>query len=136
MFSNDVSPIGVDEKNHPRYMKVNDILTGLDGKEWIIIVRNNIKIWKRVITNEFMKPQEYFQEEPKETNKTTNQMPAKKAPTDYNLFRRFRLAQLNSSGQNTGRTNINLVNSEWKQLKTDSNLYQKTMTDIKASVNS
>ena len=51
MFSNDVSPIGVDEKNHPRYMKVNDILTGLDGKEWIIIVRNNIKIWKRVITN-------------------------------------------------------------------------------------
>ena len=53
MFSNDVSPIGVDEKNHPRYMKVNDILTGLDGKDWIIIVRNNIKIWKRVITNEF-----------------------------------------------------------------------------------
>ena len=136
MFSNDVSPIGVDEKNHPRYMKVNDILTGLDGKEWIIIVRNNIKIWKRVITNEFMKPQEYVLEEPKETNETTNKMPSKKAPTDYNLFRRFRLAQLNSSGQNTGRTNINLVNSEWKQLKTDSNLYQKTMTDIKASVNS
>ena len=110
MFSNDVSPIGVDEKNHPRYMKVNDILTGLDGKEWIIIVRNNIKIWKRVITNEFMKPQEYFREEPKETSETTKQMPSKKAPTDYNLFRRFRLAQLNSSGQNTGRTNINLVN--------------------------
>jgi len=136
MFSNDVSPIGVDEKNHPRYMKVNDILTGLDGKDWIIIVRNNIKIWKRVITNEFMKPQEYFREEPKETNETTNQMPPKKGPTDYNLFRRFRLAQLNSSSQNTGRTNINLVNSEWKELKTDSNLYQKTMTDIKASVNS
>ena len=136
MFSNDVSPIGVDEKNHPRYMNLNDILTGLDGKEWIIIVRNNIRIWKRVITNEFMKPQEYVQEEPKETNETTNQMPPKKGPTDYNLFRRFRLAQLNSSGQNTGRTNINLVNSEWKQLKTDSNLYQKTMTDIKASVNS
>jgi hypothetical protein len=136
MFSNDVSPIGVDEKNHPRYMNLNDILTGLDGKEWIIIVRNNIRIWKRVITNEFMKPQEYVQEEPKETNETTNQMPPKKGPTDYNLFRRFRLAQLNSSGQNTGRTNINLVNSEWKELKTNSTLYQKTMTDIKASVNS
>jgi hypothetical protein len=99
----------------------NTIVLGKDNQEWILIKKNNVRIWKRTATYVSMQ-KEKFSNLPvltKDTN-TLATNPIIKKPTDYNIFQKY---QLSIMEKGRGRSNLDLVNMLWKTLKSNKEEY-------------
>lgn len=118
------SPYAIDNiKYDPSNQSIdlNTIVTGADKQEWILIKKNNVRIWKRTSTYVSMQKEKYtvLQKEP---TTTLPKNPTIKKPTDYNIFQKFQLLTMEKG---TGRANLDKVNKLWKELKLNKEEYSK-----------
>ena len=118
------SPYAIDNiKYDPsnQSLDLNTIVTGADKQEWILIKKNNVRIWKRTSTYVSMQKEKYtvLQKEP---TTTLPKNPTIKKPTDYNIFQKFQLLTMEKG---TGRANLDKVNKLWKELKLNKEEYSK-----------
>jgi hypothetical protein len=127
------SPYAIDNiKYDPSNLTIdlNTIAIGADEQEWILIKKNNVRIWKRKLTYVCMQKEKFTNNTviQKEITSTSIKNTVIKKPTDYNIFQKF---QLLSMEKGTGRANLDAVNKLWKELKLNKENYIKFFEDKK-----
>lgn len=112
--------------------EINTIMDGYDKMKWIVVLKNNKKVWVRqTLENTKMTREEPIIEETnlanvslKEEDKTLNEKQVipqeQKKVTDYNLFLTYKLNELKKNNKDKKINNKELFNQvleEWKELK-------------------
>jgi len=105
-------------------LDLNTIVTGADKQEWILIKKNNVRIWKRTSTYVTMQKEKFTNNTvlQKDITSTSIKGTIIKKPTDYNIFQKHQLLNMEKG---TGRANLDAVNKLWKELKSNKEEYTK-----------
>jgi hypothetical protein len=130
------SPYGLDPIKYnakDENIPFNTIALGKDNQEWILIKKNNVRIWKRTSTYVTMQKEKFANNVVLTKEKATLQTnPVIKKQTDYNIFQKYKLSTMEKG---TGRSNLDLVNVLWKTLKANKEEYVLFFQNIKNDIN-
>lgn len=109
---------------------INSAMEGYDKNIWIVELKNAKKVWIRKDSVIKITKEEPLICEVDTSNKTDKDKSSANAPTDYNIYIKYRLHFIkNDSNSNKG--NFDSVRAEWQELKKDQRKLKEIMAEAR-----
>ena len=110
---------------------INSAMEGYDKNIWIVEIKNAKKVWIRKDSVIKITKEEPLISEVDVKNTNDKDKPVTTAPTDYNIYIKYRLHFIKNDTNCENKGNFDSVRAEWQELKKDQKKLKDVMVDAK-----